>query len=43
MSKRCTHHATFVIERDLPYPPARGREGGTRELLDNLEKELRHG
>ena len=23
MSKRSTQHATFVIERELPYPPAR--------------------
>ena len=41
MSRRSTHHATFAIARDYAAPLA--REHGTRELLNNLEKVLRHG
>ena len=51
MSKRSTHHATFVIERDYAASRARmfaawaePKAKGTRDLLDNLDKELqRHG
>ena len=37
---RSVTHGTFVIERELPYPPARVFAEGTKGLIENLAKYL---